>query len=166
MQYLIFIDWTALVVPQHSILEMILRGTVMYLAIFVLLRVLARRQAGLLGTADLLVVVLLADAAQNGMAHDYRSVTEGIALVVTILMWDFVIDWMSFRIPALQTLLRPPTLPLIKKGVLQRKNMRQEMISTDELMSRLREEGLESPKQVKLAQLEGDGHLSVIKLRA
>jgi uncharacterized membrane protein YcaP (DUF421 family) len=74
MDWLFQIDWQALLVPQHSILEMMLRGTIMYVALFLILRFLTRRQFGQLGIADLLVIVLIADAAQNAMAHEYRSV--------------------------------------------------------------------------------------------
>jgi len=60
----------------------------MYLALFVILRFIARRQAGSFGPADLLVIVLIADAAQNGLGKDYTSVTEGIVLVLTIVGWE------------------------------------------------------------------------------
>jgi uncharacterized membrane protein YcaP (DUF421 family) len=58
----------------------------MYLALFVMLRVF-RRQTGSIGAADLLVLLLIADAAQNGMACDYKSVTDGLVLVATIVGW-------------------------------------------------------------------------------
>jgi uncharacterized membrane protein YcaP (DUF421 family) len=163
MEYLFSIDWHRFFVPEHSILEMFVRGTVMYLVIFIFLRLIGRRINGSIGTADLLVIVMIADAAQNGMAHEYKSVTEGIALVATILLWDFILDWLSFRSPALRPLLSSPALPLVKNGVLQRANLRREMITREELMSQLREQGLESYDKVKLALLEGDGHISVIK---
>lgn len=46
------IDWAAIFVPQHSLIELALRGTVMYLAIFVMLRLVLRRQVGGIGTSD------------------------------------------------------------------------------------------------------------------
>jgi len=162
MEYLLHIDWAAFFIPKHSVLEMVLRGTVMYLALFALLRFMARRLTGSMGTADVLVIVLLADAAQNGMAHDYSSVTEGIVLVMTILAWDFVIDWLGYHVSVLRPFLNQPTLPLIRNGVLLRNNMRKEMMTREELLSQLREQGVDSAADVKLAQLESDGHLSVI----
>ena len=84
-------DWYAMFVPTHSLLEKFVRGTIMYLAIFLLLRFLPKRQTGSLSTPDILLIVLLADAAQNAMANEYRSVTEGIALVCTIIFWNFAI---------------------------------------------------------------------------
>ena len=157
------IDWREMWIPTHAILEMVVRGTIMYLALFAMLRFLGRRQTGALGTADVLVIVLLADAAQNGMSDDYKSIPEGLVLVATILAWDYAIDWLAFRVPALGKVLEPPALPLIRAGRIQRRNMRKEMITTDELMSQLREAGVESVGDVKLAQLESDGHISVVR---
>jgi uncharacterized membrane protein YcaP (DUF421 family) len=163
MERLYSIDWEKFFIPEHSVLEMVARGSVMYLALFICLRFIGRRQSGSIGTADLLVVVLIADAAQNGMAHEYTSVTEGLALVLTIMAWDFVIDWANFRFPKLRAVLSSPAVCLIKDGKLQRRNMRKEMITEDELLGHLRQEGLESPSQVHLAQMEENGQISVIK---
>jgi uncharacterized membrane protein YcaP (DUF421 family) len=162
MEHLLAVDWTKFFVPEHSILEMVLRGTVMYLALFVFLRFMARRIAGTMGTADVLVIVLLADAAQNGMSNDYKSVTEGIVLVATILAWDLFIDWLAFHVSALRPILQHPTLPVVRNGRLLYRNMRREMISREELLSQLRQQGVEDQADVKLAQIEEDGHLSVI----
>jgi len=59
-------------------------------------------------------------------------------------------------------LLRAPGLPLVRDGQLLRRHMRQELVTVDELMSLLRQRGIEDLSSVKLACMEGDGHLSVI----
>ena len=159
------IDWSALFVPSMHVGEVVLRGTAVYLFLFFLLRVL-RREAGQLGISDLLVVVLIADAAQNAMSSDYRSITEGAILVATIAFWDYFLDWLSFRMPALQRLLRPAPLLLIRNGRLQRGNMKREMLQEDELMAQLRESGVRSAGEVKVCYLEGDGRISVIPRNA
>ncbi len=84
--------WDEVFLPKHSMLEMFVRGTIMYLVIFALLRFVLKRQTGGLNTPDLLLMVLLADAAQNGMADEYRSVTEGIVTVNTIIFWNFAVE--------------------------------------------------------------------------
>jgi len=88
--------WHNVFVPTHSVLEMCVRGLIMYLAIFALLRFVLKCQTGGLSTPDILLVVLLADAAQNGLASEYRSVTEGIIVVCTIVFWNFANDWLQF----------------------------------------------------------------------
>ena len=82
------VDWNSVFVPAIGLAEIVVRGSLMYLGLFVILRVMARRQAGHFGPADLLVIVLIADAAQNGLGKDYGSVTEGLALVLTIVAWE------------------------------------------------------------------------------
>jgi uncharacterized membrane protein YcaP (DUF421 family) len=156
-------DWNAMFVPAVGLFEIVLRGTIMYLVLFAILRFLGRRQAGHFGPADLLVIVLIADAAQNALGAEYRSVTEGILLVSTLVAWDYALDWAAWRFPVLRPILKAPSLKLVENGRILRSNLRAEMLSVDELMSQLREEGIEDVKGVKLARLEGDGRLSVIR---
>lgn len=155
-------DWTSIFVPTVSLFEIFLRGSLTYLFLLLLLRLL-RRDAGAMSMADLLVVVLIADAAQNAMASEYKSVTEGAVLVLTIGFWNYMINWLCFHFPAVERLISPPPLLLIKNGQLQRRNMRQEMISTEELLEQLREQGVADPAEVKQCCLEGDGHISIIR---
>ncbi len=156
------IDWQSVFVPSTSILEIILRGTLVYLFLFIVLRFL-RRSAGAIGISDLLVVVVIADAAQNAMGSKYESVTEGVVLVSTIVAWDYFFDWLAFRFPSLRPILRPRALLLVKDGKVQQRNLRKEMISEDELVGELREQGVESVKDVKYSYMESDGHISVVK---
>jgi uncharacterized membrane protein YcaP (DUF421 family) len=139
---------------------MIVRGTIMYLALFVLLRVMLKRQSSGVGVTDLLVVVFIADAAQNGMAKEYRSVTEGIVLVATIIGWDYVLDWLGHRFPAFQRLVRPAPLTLVRHGRLLRDNMRRELVTKEELMSQLREQGVDSIQAVR-TRTNGGGRTHV-----
>ena len=163
MEKLLKVDWNAMFVPATGLSEIMLRGTLMYLILFAILRFMGRRQAGHFGPADLLVIVLIADAAQNALGAEYRSITEGALLVLTIVAWDYVLDWLAWRFPALRPILKSPPLKLIENGRILRQNLRAEMLGHDELLSQLREEGIEDVKQVKVARLEGDGRLSVIK---
>lgn len=120
-------------------------------------------QAGHFGPADLLVIVLIADAAQNGLGKDYSSVTEGLALVLTIVAWEYLLDWIAWRFPSTRPYLTPPSLTLIRDGRVLPQNLRKEMITEDELKSQLREQNVDDYGDIKLATLEGDGRLSVLK---
>ncbi|MBT1702871.1 DUF421 domain-containing protein [Chryseosolibacter indicus] len=155
-------DWKKIFVPETPLIEIVIRGSVTYLAIFILLRVVLKREAGTLGMTDLLVVVMLADAIQNGMSDDYHSVTDGILLVCTILLWSHFLNYLGFHFPWIQKLIHPPALLLVKNGVLIKKNLRKEFITEDELMSQVREQGVASLKEVKEAYMEMDGRISVI----
>ncbi len=156
-------DWEGLFVPTHSLIEIVVRGTFMYWVLFLILRFVMQRQTGGIGIADLLVIVLISDAAQNAMSKDYQSITEGTVLVLTIVGWNFALDWLGSRIPVVQRLTRPPAVALVRDGQLLLGNMRREMVTREELMSQLRQQGVKDVSQVKQACLEGDGHISVIR---
>ena len=78
-------------------LELVLRGSAMYWFLYLLLRFVLRRDAGAIGIADILLLVLIADAAQNGMAGSYETVADGFVLVATIVGWNWLFDWASWR---------------------------------------------------------------------
>ena len=155
------VDWHALLVPSGSLAEIFIRGSIIYLLLFFLLRFL-RREGGQIGIADVLVVVVIADAAQNGMAGTYNSITEGVLLIATIMGWDYALDWLGYRWPAFGRLVHPQPVLLVVNGRMNLKNLRRELITCDELMSRIREAGIEKLEDVKCCRMEGDGHISVI----
>ncbi len=156
------VDWNSLFVPGGSLAEIAVRGAIMYLALFCMFRLLPRRHIGLVGTSDLLVVVIIADAAQNGLAGEYRSITEGLVLVGTILLLDYTIDWLDYRFPRLR-LNAPTPMPLVRDGRAVAGTLRREKITEDELMAILREQGVDDVGEVARAYMEGDGHVSVIR---
>ncbi len=162
MDNLFQVDWHSMFVPTESLLEIFLRGTLMYLGMFLLLRYF-RRQAGAVGIADLLLIVIIADAAQNGMAGDSKSVTESGVLILTIVAWNYILDFLIDRSAFFKSILEPKELLLIQDGKLQRRNMHKELISYDELISQLRLQGVEKVSEVKQCRLESNGHFSILK---
>jgi len=157
------IDWKAIFLPDIPLIEIVVRGSIMYLALFILLRIILKRQSGTLGITDLLLITLLADASQNGMAGDYKSLPNGILLVATIIFWDFALDWLSYKSQGFQRLIEAPPLLLVKNGQLLRRNMRKELITDEDLMMQLREQGISDISKVKKAYMESDGHISVVE---
>jgi uncharacterized membrane protein YcaP (DUF421 family) len=84
-------------------------------------------------------------------------------LVLTIVFWDTALNWLRFRFKTFERLLAASPLPLIKDGQLNRRNMRREFITEDELKSHLRQEGLRDFSEVEFACLEGNGEISLVK---
>src|SRR4029079_4342592 len=142
------IDWHGMLVPTANPLELIVRASIMYLLILAGFRIF-RRDAGSLSVSALLVVVLIADAAQNGMAGEYKSLTEGAVIVATIFAWNYVLDWLAYRSRFVYWLLHPPSLLLIRNGQIQFRNLRSQLITKDDLLEQLREQGVESVARVK-----------------
>jgi len=155
-------DFADVFLPQATLLEIFVRGTAIYLVLFAYLRYF-RRSAGGIDVADVLVVVLMADAAQSGLQGTEHSVAGGLLSVATIAFWDYLIDWLAWRFPAMRRLTRAKPTLLIRDGIVLHRNLRSEMITHEELRAQLRQEGLAGPEDVKAAFLEGDGKLSVVR---
>lgn len=162
MDLLFKVDWYQIFVPSLSVAELLIRGSLVYLMLFAVLRFLPNRQVGTIGVTDLLVVVLFVEAAQNAMASNYTSVTDGAILVLTIILWSYAFNWLGYRFQSFQRFLNPPPLPLVKYGRLLPENMERELLTQDELMSILRKQGVQKLEDVKLAFMESDGSVSVI----
>lgn len=156
-------DWKGLFAVSEQPLELIIRGSMIYLFLLILFRLFLKREPGTLSIPDLLVIVLVADASQNAMASGYTSVTEGLILIGTILFWSFLLDFLSFRFRTFERIIHPPPLLLVQDGKLLYRNMRKEFVSAEELMSQLREQGIDDLQEVKKAYMEGDGRISVIR---
>lgn len=149
--------------PDVSLFEMVVRGVIMYLAIFILLRVVLRGRAGSMTTSDVLVLVIISDAAQNAMSSSYTSITDGIVLVGTIVGMSWLIDWLGFHVAFMRRFVHPERKPLVVNGRVIRKNLAQELMTEDELMTQLRLQGVDQIQDVKAANLEGNGEISVIR---
>src|SRR5688572_25430583 len=144
-------------------LEIVLRGSAVYWFLFLLFRFVLRRDAGEFGIADILLLVLIADASQNAMAGGYESLSEGALLVATIAGWNWLMDQASYHWPAVRRLIEPAPMVLVRDGRLLWRNLRRELITTPELMASLREQGIDKLADVKIARMEPDGHISVIR---
>lgn len=157
------VDWVALFKPERSLLEMILRGTIMYFVIVGLLRAAVKRQLGMIASTDVLVIVLIAEIAGPGFTADYVSVVEGAVLVATVLFWSHMIEWLIYRRAESGHALDATPVMLIKDGRMLANNMRAELISRAELMAHLRKEGIADVSEVHEACMEADGMISIIK---
>lgn len=158
-------DWGELFSFSVPPSEIVARGTVMYLFLFALFRFVIRRDVGAVGIADLLILVIVADASQNGMAGDADTPADSMLLIATLIGWNVLFDWLSFRFSGFRRFAQPHPLKLVDRGRILARNLRREFISEDELWSKLREAGVESLEQVNAVYMESDGQISVIKKR-
>ncbi|WP_266366217.1 DUF421 domain-containing protein [Tellurirhabdus rosea] len=162
MNKIVNVDWETLLVPSTSVFEMVVRGTLTYWFCLLYLRVF-RRGASQAGITDLLLVTLIADAAQNSMAHSYESVTEGLVLVGTLVFWNFLLDYLGMKTLVIRKLNSPDPVLLIKDGRMLQHNMRKEFLHEEELRGMLREQGVDDPASVKECYIESSGNISVLK---
>ena len=143
--------------------ELVVRGSVVYLVLFAIFRIVLQRDVGSIGIADVLFVVLIADASQNAMAGEYRTVSDGMVLIGTLVAWNVAIDRLAYRFPRFGRLLEPQPLLMVRDGVMLVANLRKERMTRADLMGKLRERGIDKLSQVKRARMESDGEISVIR---
>jgi len=157
------VDWQALFAFSVPPLELIVRGSAMYWFLFLLFRFVLRRDVGSVGLADILILVIIADAAQNSMSGEYTSITDGCILVATLAFWNVLLDVLTYYFPKFRGLAQASVLLLVNNGQIMERNLRREFLSKDELMAKLREQGIEKLDQVKRAYMEPQGAISVVR---
>lgn len=157
------VDWGHVLLPQVPFAETFVRGSVMFLALFAILRFAPNRMTGSLGVNDLLLLILLANAAQNANSGRYQSIGDGLLLIATVTGWSLVIGYGSQRLGVVQRFARPRPRLLVRRGRLLRDNLDRELITVEELWSQLRLEGIRRLDEVDAAILEPDGQVSVIR---
>jgi uncharacterized membrane protein YcaP (DUF421 family) len=156
-------NWGDVFLPSTPVAEIFVRGTVMFLVIYALMRVAGKREGGAHSLSDLLVVVLVAEAAAHGMAGEASGIGDSVLLIATILGWSVAIDAVAYHVPALRQFLKSGRSPLIIDGEIDRRSLRREFMSRDELMAELRLHGVTDVREVARAYLEQNGMVSVIR---
>jgi uncharacterized membrane protein YcaP (DUF421 family) len=156
-------SWDTIFLPSAPLAELLIRGTVMYLAIFVLMRLVGRRESGELNTSDLILVLLLAEAANSGLAGETRSIFDSLIVIVTILAWSLLLDAAGYRWEWAAKLLKPAPKPLIANGVLNQHTARRELLTRSEIASELRKQGIDDISDVFRAYVEPTGTISILE---
>ena len=146
-----------------SPLELVLRGSAIYWFLFLLFRFVMRRDTGALAISYILLLVLIADASQNAMAGAYTTIAEGVLLVSTLVGWNWLMNWASYRFNTIRRLVEAPPIVLVRRGRLIGRALRSELITVPELMASLRSNGIDKLAEVRVARMEPDGSISVIR---
>ncbi len=165
MMHVLFghMSWENLFVPKDALFDSVIRGTLVYVGLFVVLRLVRNRSIGGLGVSDLLLVILVANALQNGLIGEGSSVTEGVVSALTVFFWAHVLDWLAFRFPRLRRLMRSRPVAVMRAGRVLPDGLRREMLTREDLAAQLRLNGIADPSEVRDAFVEENGQLSVVR---
>src|ERR1051325_10879288 len=147
----------------HTLLDVALRTSIVYLALLVGLRLTGTRQLGQMSTFDLVLLLIIANAVQNAMVGPDTSLAGGLVAAGVLIAWHRVIDWWKFRSRRLSRLLAGEGVMLIHNGKILAEHCARAGITRDELLQALREHGVARLDDVMLAVLEPDGMISVVR---
>ncbi len=148
-------------VPSVNVLELALRGVLIYAALLIALRVFGKREVGQFTIYDLVFILLVANALQPAMTSTDSSVTGGVVLIVALVAANWAVGRLD-RLPRIHRLFSPPATVIIRNGKYLHPEMEREGLTEDECEMAIREHGLEGIKEVQLGVLEPDGTISVV----
>lgn len=143
--------------------EFVLRGWAVYFFLMVILRLLGRRQIGEFSPFDFIVILLLSDAVQNSLIGGDESLAGGLITVTTLLITEYFIGWLTYKYKFVSKIIEGEPKRLIENGVVNEKLQKDEHLSDSDLKEALRSNGIANPKEVLLAMIETNGHITVIK---
>jgi len=144
-------------------MDIVLRAAVLYFFIVLVTRIVGRRELSSLSALDLILLIVLGDAVQQGLTQDDYSVTGAMIAVATIASLQVFTSYLSFRSQKASKVLEGLPMVLIDRGRLIDENMRRERISEDELAGEMRGQQIAAFDEVEWAILEANGTISFIK---
>jgi uncharacterized membrane protein YcaP (DUF421 family) len=143
--------------------DLVLRATIAFFFIFLLTRIVGRRELVTLEPFDLILLVVLGDLIQQGVTQSDYSVTGLILAAGTIALLTVAVSYVSFRFPRTRPLLEGQPIVVVQDGNVVEKNLRRERLTREELGEAARLQQIPSLQQVSWAILEKNGQISFIK---
>jgi uncharacterized membrane protein YcaP (DUF421 family) len=142
--------------------EIAARGTVVYLAIAVMLRLTPTRQTGSLSPNDMIALVIIGTLAADAIIGEAKGMADLLLMVLVIMLWDYLFNLAEFYLPRYRRIAQHEPTLLIHNGMLLHRNLQKEKLTEEELMANLRKRGFAEVHDVRLALLEADGEISVL----
>jgi len=147
-------------------MDIVLRATFMFAAIFVLLRLLGKREMAEMTPFEVVLLVVMGDLVQQGITHSDYSVTGATLAIATFGFWSLVMNWVSFAWPRAERFIDGEPEVVVRDGELQPKMMRRNRLTRSEVESEMRHAGIARMADVAWAILETDGKISFISKSA
>lgn len=144
-------------------MDIVVRATVMFAVIFLLLRLLGKRELAEMTPFDMVLLIVVGDLIQQGVTHNDFSLTGAALALATFAFWSLVLNWLSFRYRWAERVLDGKPSVIIRNGTLLRANLSRNRITRSEIESAMRLAGISSMQDVAWAILEPDGKISFIR---
>ena len=143
-------------------MDLVLRAIILYFFIFLVARVIGRRELSSLAPFDLVLLIVIGDAIQQGLTQDDYSVTGAILVVATLAVLQVGTSFVSFRWPRARSVLEGNPVVLVEDGSFIESNMKRERMTPEEVAEEARQQQIDSIDKVKWAILEPTGKISFI----
>jgi uncharacterized membrane protein YcaP (DUF421 family) len=143
-------------------MDIVIRAAVVFVFLYVLMRMLGRRELSSMEPFDIILLVVIGDLVQNGVTQSDYSVTGALLAVSTIALLTVLVSWSSFRFRRLRPVLAGEPIVLVEDGKVIEVNLRRQRLTVEEIESEARLEQIKSLGEVRWAILETNGRISFV----
>ncbi|MGZ8475396.1 MAG: DUF421 domain-containing protein [Candidatus Limnocylindria bacterium] len=144
-------------------MDVVIRATVIFFALYLLVRLLGKRELAQLTPFELIVLVVTGDLIQQGVTHNDFSLTGAILAVATFAFWASVLSWITYLSRRAERFLDGQPRVIVRDGLILRENLRHDRLTEAEIQSEMRLAGIAHVRDVAWAILERTGKMSFIK---
>lgn len=144
-------------------MDIVLRGIVVFAFLLVLTRIIGRRELSSMQPFDLILLIILGDAVQQGLTQDDYSLTGAGLAIGTIAVLQIFVSWIGYRFPRTRPVLEGVPIVVVQDGEVIDRNLKRERLSVDEIAEQARLQGIAHLADVRFAVLETNGKISFIK---
>jgi uncharacterized membrane protein YcaP (DUF421 family) len=143
-------------------MDIILRATVIFFGLYLLVRLLGKRELAQLTPFELIVLVVTGDLIQQGVTHNDFSLTGSLLAVSTFGFWASVLSWLTYLSRRAERLLDGEPHVIIRDGEILKSNLRRDRLTLSEIESEMRLAGIPHVRDVAWAIVEPRGRISFI----
>jgi uncharacterized membrane protein YcaP (DUF421 family) len=144
-------------------MDIVLRATVIFVALYLLVRLMGKRELGQMTPFELIVLVVIGDLIQQGVTQNDFSLTAAIIAISTIAFLALAMSWASYLWPRAERLLEGEPRVIVRDGELLTANLRRNRLTRSEIESEMRLSGIAHMADVRWAILEPRGKISFIE---
>jgi uncharacterized membrane protein YcaP (DUF421 family) len=144
-------------------MDIVLRGVFVFAFLYVLMRMIGRRELSTLEPFDLILLIVLGDAVQQGLTQDDYSLTGAFLAIGTIAILQVAVSYANFRFPKLRPVLDGEPIVVVQDGKPIEKNLKRERVTIEDLTAAARRQSIAKIEDVQWAVMETSGAISFIK---
>ncbi len=144
----------------------VLRAIVIYLLVIALMRISGKRAIGQFTPFDLVLLILIGNAVQNGLNGGDNSVSGALILACTLVLLNYGVAWASVRWQKIEDYVEGEPVVLARDGEVFEDVLKRELVSDDDLREALRINNISHLGDIGVAILETNGSISVLAKEA
>ena len=149
-------------IPGEPVGELLLRATVVYFALLVLVRISGKRTVGQFTPFDLVVVMLISEATQAALVDGEKSVTGALIVVATLIALNWLLGFASARSRRIDKLVEGSPVPVARDGRIFEDALARQNVSLGDFREAMRSHGVPRDEEIRFAFLETNGEITVV----